>query len=88
LFTNGGTLKDVTRHDAYHGISQKLNKFFFFSLYHFEHIYLIHGKIGHIIIWSCAMGVQVHYHIICTMILLMILKPHDLTFGLVVYNDY
>jgi hypothetical protein len=64
------------------------NMYFFFSLYHFEHIYLIHGKIGHIIIWPCAMGAQVRYHIVYTMILLMFLKPHDLTFGSVVCNDY
>jgi hypothetical protein len=49
LFTNGGTIKDVVVHMMH--IMRFLISFMFFvfALYHFEHIYLICGKIGHII---------------------------------------
>jgi hypothetical protein len=48
LFTNGGRIKDVTGHDF---IGFFISFIFPFEFYHFEHIYLIHGKIGHIKIW-------------------------------------
>jgi len=49
LFTNGGRIKDVIRHDSYHRIYHKFQ--IFLAFYDFEHIYLIRGKIGHIKIW-------------------------------------
>jgi hypothetical protein len=66
---------------------------FLFAFYHFEHIYLICGKnwtyknlAMSIQFFLPQMGVHVHYHIIWTRILLMLLKPHDLFLGLVVCN--
>jgi hypothetical protein len=49
LFTNGGRIKDVIGH--YLWINHRIFHKFQFAFFHFEHIYLIHGKIGHIKIW-------------------------------------
>jgi hypothetical protein len=91
LFTNGGTIKDVIVH-MMHIMRSHVFHFFVFAIYHFEHIYLICGKIGHVIIWPCAfklflalVSAQVHHHIVWTMIPL---KPQNLTFGSIVCNNY
>jgi hypothetical protein len=45
LFTIGGRIKDVTEHDF---IGFVISFISLFTFYHFEHIYLIRGKVGHI----------------------------------------
>jgi hypothetical protein len=57
LSTNSGRIKDVIGADF---IGFFISFISFFAFYHFEHIYLICGKIGHIIILA-LWGAHVRY---------------------------
>jgi len=55
LLTNGERIKDVIRHDFIGILISFISRF---SLYHFEHIYLIRGKIGH----NCFLDMNIQFY--------------------------